>query len=109
MFLILILLLLVILKPEFPDLNLDLRPGVEGWRLILEYIRVLVWPSMATVLIIIFRRNVAALIDRIRVISGPGGAKIEVGPPEQSTNMTDIGALEHDPLLEQKTREIEAT
>jgi len=47
------------------------------WKLILEFIRVTIWPFIIFFFIFYFRKNIAALVDRIREFEG-FGAKVRV-------------------------------
>lgn len=43
------------------------------WKLILEYLRVLIYPSIITWILLYFRKNIAAFIDRVWKLKFPGG------------------------------------
>lgn len=53
---------------------------------VLAYLRTLVWPCVAVIALIFFRRQLGALIPRLREISA-AGASVRFG--EQATNMAD--------------------
>lgn len=57
----------------------------------LAYLRTLIWPCVAVAALILFRRQVGALIPRIREISA-AGASVRFG--EQATRLADeVGRL----------------
>lgn len=47
-----------------------------NWLLILEYIKVIVWPVIVSGFLLYFRNNIRGLIDRITTIKEPGGTEI---------------------------------
>lgn len=51
---------------------------MEAARLILEYIRVLVWPTVAIFAIILFRKQLAAILRRIKGAGLPGGVSLDL-------------------------------
>lgn len=55
---------------------------MELAKLILEYIRVLIWPFTILIVVYVFRNQVNNLINRIRKADFPGGISIETFPNE---------------------------
>lgn len=53
---------------------------------VLAYLRALVWPCVAVIALILFRRQLAALIPRIREVSA-ADASVKFG--EQATELAD--------------------
>ena len=56
-------------------------------QLALDYIDTMVWPLAAASLVVLFRKNIAQLIDRIRSVKGPAGMGLDTtpaGPSDQS-------------------------
>jgi hypothetical protein len=52
---------------------------METVKLILEFVKVLVWPIFATVCVLMFRKAIAGLIPRVKNAELPGGVKIDFG------------------------------
>lgn len=55
-------------------------------QLILDYLKVLIWPLVISGFIIYFKKNIRNLIDRITNIKGPGGTEIRA---EQQQRVED--------------------
>lgn len=68
------------------------------WKLLLEYLRVVIWPLIVTTFIIYFRKNIAFLIDRITIIKGPGGT--EVRADDQKRAQAQEGSTKQAPQEE---------
>ncbi len=80
--------------------------------LVLEYIKVLIWPSVIFVLIFTFRSNFSGLLDRLAEFSLPGGVSGKINPQVQqqdtkSDNSIDQN-LEFTQLLTEKENQITA-
>ena len=56
--------------------------------LILDYIKVLVWPSIIFTLIFVFKSNLSSLLDRIAEFSLPGGVSGKISPQNQQQDVT---------------------
>ena len=84
---------------------------MEIAQLVLEYIKVLVWPVFVLVIVLIFRKQLHAIIDRLEKAGLPGGVsldfreqvqdakrlsdKVEAAPlPERANNMPAIPLTE---------------
>jgi hypothetical protein len=52
---------------------------MEIAKLILEFIKVLVWPVFACICVVVFRKAIAGLIPRVKNAELPGGVKIDFG------------------------------
>lgn len=46
------------------------------WLLVLEYVKVIIWPVIISGFLFYFKNNIRGLIDRITIIKGPGGTEI---------------------------------
>lgn len=62
--------------------------------MVLEYIKVLIWPSIVFLLIITFKSNFSGLLDRIAEFSLPGGVSGIVHPLVQQKLTTEVNTLE---------------
>jgi hypothetical protein len=52
---------------------------MEVAKLVIEFVRVLIWPLTVVGLLLLFRRQVLALLDRIRHAELPGGFGVDLG------------------------------
>ncbi|QFY09566.1 hypothetical protein GBF35_25550 [Nonomuraea phyllanthi] len=66
-----------------------------SWTLGLEYLKVLVWPAIAIIAIVLFRNPLQGLIGRISKV-GAAGAEVEFGQAEEALRQADeaIEAIE---------------
>ena len=51
---------------------------MEIAKLVLEYLRVLIWPAVVATVCLVFRRQVVALLNRIRHAELPGGVALDL-------------------------------
>jgi len=54
------------------------RVTMEIAKLVLEYVRVLIWPAIVLVICVVFRRHLVALLNRIRHAELPGGVSVDL-------------------------------
>ena len=60
------------------------------WTLFLEYIKILIWPLIASLsLFVFFRKKLANLIDRITIIKGPVGTEIRAEDQNKIQGQTE--------------------
>lgn len=52
---------------------------MELAKLVLEYVRVLIWPAVVVTICLVFRGQLAALLNRIRHAELPGGVAVDLG------------------------------
>lgn len=64
-------------------LLLGLARPTADWRLILEYLTVLRWPVIVVAILIVFRQNLANMIDRIISVKLPGGGSVDFNAQQQ--------------------------
>ncbi|MGW4961799.1 hypothetical protein ACWEPL_31680 [Nonomuraea sp. NPDC004186] len=66
-----------------------------NWTLTLEYLKVIIWPFVITVMTIVFRTPLKELVRRISRV-GAAGAEVEFGPTEEVLQRADatIDAIE---------------
>jgi len=51
---------------------------MEVAQLVLDYLRVLIWPAAVITICLVFRRQVVALLDRVRRAELPGGFAVDI-------------------------------
>ncbi len=51
---------------------------MEIAKLVLEYLKILVWPSVILTIVLIFRRQIESLIERLQEADLPGGVSISL-------------------------------
>lgn len=59
--------------------------GVEIARLVLDYIRALVWPILVLVVVLIFRNAIQKVLDRLSQADLPGGVSLDFNREVQET------------------------
>ena len=57
---------------------------MEPWSTILGYITVLAWPLTVLTGLILFRKNISSLLDRVQSLKGPGGIEIQTEQIKQA-------------------------
>ena len=58
---------------------------VQVARLILDYLTALAWPVLVAFVVLLFRRQIASLIDRMKSVDVLGvSAEIDKSPPSES-------------------------
>ncbi|MEX1228698.1 MAG: hypothetical protein WEB58_00575 [Planctomycetaceae bacterium] len=67
---------------------------MEISNLVLEFVRVLIWPLTIITLLLIYRRQIAALIDRIRHADLPGGFGIDLAEEIQEAKKLSVKVKE---------------
>ena len=71
--------------------------------LVLDYVKVLIWPSVVLTFGLLFRKHIIELIRRIRHAELPGGVAIDVG--QEITDAKELSAkVQAQPLLPDKSR-----
>jgi len=73
------------------------------WNLILEFIKVLVWPAV----IVVFRKNIAGLIDRLTEFKGPGGTEVKAKQQEQQLTTSYNPEISKEKITEKVKKEYE--
>lgn len=85
---------------------------ISATTLALEYLKVLIWPSVAFTLIFIFRNNFSGLIDRLAEFSLPGGVSGKINPQAQQQGIVPEDSIDQDEnfneLLTEKESQITA-
>lgn len=88
--------------------NIDISAAT----LTLEYLKALIWPSVAFTLIFIFRNNFSGLIDRLAEFSLPGGVSGKINPQAQQQGIGPEDSIDQDEnfneLLMEKESQITA-
>lgn len=72
-------------------------------RLILEYIQALIWPAIAIFVVIIFRKQIFMIVDRLKGASLPGGVSLDFGQ-----EIKDAKKLSREVKSDRKTERKEA-
>ncbi|MCL4360349.1 hypothetical protein M1555_03800 [Patescibacteria group bacterium] len=57
--------------------------------MILEYVKVLIWPSIVIFLIIKFNQEIKNLLNRIQSADLPGGTRVNLSPPPQYEKLAE--------------------
>lgn len=110
-YIVVILFLLIFLNPLILSFV-----GLIDWRLLLEYIKTLIWPLIALIFLFNFRSRIGNFLDRLTNITGPGGfgasaesprAQTEEPPPDDLVTQAISNLNERVILAEGRATELE--
>lgn len=86
--------------------------GLSIATLVLEYLKILIWPGVAFTLIFIFRNNFSELLNRLAEFSLPGGVSGKINPQAQSQDIKSEDSInqnaDFNELLQEKESQITA-
>jgi hypothetical protein len=75
---------------------------VEVAKLVVEYLRVLIWPAVAIIICLVFRRHVINLLNRIRHAELPGGVAVDLDQEIREVKALSVQIQEKPPSPDKK-------
>lgn len=80
--------------------GMSFEHGLEFWKLLLEFVKALAWPTAFLITIIIFRKNIRSLLESVRKAELPWGA----GTLEFDKEVADLSVQANQPDQEKLSR-----